>query len=213
MRDCIFLLADKNMEAAFTGFFTREQFHRSLGIREFQFDPQKDIIVEAGNDPGVYTRAHELIRLYQKTHRYAVVVLDNAWEGSPGVEKICNHIMGNLIATGWYEKNCAVIVIDPELEIWILQDNRNVEEAFRFKQDIPLRKWLEQKGLWDAAALKPADPKKAIEDALKFSRTPRSSAIYKNITSKVSVKGCTDTAFQMLCSKMRQWFSIEEGQG
>jgi hypothetical protein len=26
MRDCIFLLADKNMEAAFTGFLTREQF-------------------------------------------------------------------------------------------------------------------------------------------------------------------------------------------
>ncbi len=50
MRDCIFLLADKNMEAAFIGFFTREQFHRSLGIRQFEFDPQQDIIVETGND-------------------------------------------------------------------------------------------------------------------------------------------------------------------
>ncbi len=165
-----------------------------------------------GNDPGVYTRAHQLIRPYQRTHRYAVVVLDNAWEGSPGVEKICNNIMVNLIETGWNEEHCAVIVIDPELEVWILQDNRNVEEAFRFRQDISLRKWLEQKGLWDASALKPVDPKKAVEDALKLSRTPRSSAIYKNITSKVSVKGCTDTAFDMLCSKMRQWFSIREGQ-
>ncbi|WP_445626601.1 methylation-associated defense system protein MAD4 [Nostoc sp. DSM 114167] len=212
MRDCIFLLADKNMEAAFTGFLTRKQFHRSLGIRQFAFDPQQDIIVEAGSDPGVYNRAHELIRLYQKTHRYAVVVLDNAWDGSPGVERISNNIMENLIETGWDEENCAVIVIDPELEIWILQDNRNVEEAFRFKKDVPLRKWLEEKGLWDASALKPADPKKAVEDALKFSRTPRSSAIYKNITSKVSVKGCTDTAFEMLCIKMQQWFPFEEDQ-
>jgi hypothetical protein len=81
MRDCIFLLADKNMEAAFSGFFTRSEFHMSLGIREFEFDPQQDIIVEAGNDPGVYTRAHQLISPYLKTHRYAVVVLDNAWEG------------------------------------------------------------------------------------------------------------------------------------
>ncbi len=105
-----------------------------------------------------------------------------------------------------------MIVIDPELEIWILQDNRNVEEAFRFKQDISLRNWLEQKGLWDASALKPADPKKAVEDALEFSRTPRSSAIYKDITSKVSVKRCTDTAFGMLCFKMQQWFPFEEGQ-
>jgi hypothetical protein len=54
MRDCIFLLADKNMEAACIGFFTREQFHKSLGIRQFVFDPQQDIIVESGNDPGVY---------------------------------------------------------------------------------------------------------------------------------------------------------------
>ncbi|MBD2566599.1 methylation-associated defense system protein MAD4 [Anabaena lutea] len=213
MRDCIFLLADKNMEAAFTGFFTRAQFHRSLGIRQFEFDPQQDIIVEPGSDPGVYTRAHELIRPYQKTHRYAVVVLDNAWDGSPGVERISDNIMANLIETGWDEKNCVVIVIDPELEIWILQDNPNVEEEFGFRQNISLRNWLEQKGLWNAAALKPADPKKAVEDALRFSKKPRSSAIYKNITSKVSVRGCTDTAFQMLCSKMQQWFPLEEGQG
>ncbi|MBD1897909.1 hypothetical protein [Coleofasciculus sp. FACHB-129] len=210
MRDCIFLLADKNMEAAFTGFFTRKQFHESLGIRQFDFDPQQDIIVEAGSDPGVYNRAHELIRPYQRTHRYAVVVLDNAWDGSPGVKKIHNNIMNNLTKTGWEEENCAVIVIDPELEIWILQGNHHVEKVFQFKQDISLRQWLEQKGLWDASVLKPADPKKAVEEALKCSRTPRSSAIYQKITSKVSVSGCTDTAFKMLCNKMQQWFSVEE---
>jgi hypothetical protein len=210
MRDCIFLLADKNMEAAFIGFFTRDKFHQSLGIRQFEFDPEQDIIVdEAGNDPGVYTRAHELIRSYQKTHHYAIVVLDNAWEGSPGVEKIHNDIKANLIATGWDDERCAVIVIDPELEVWILQDNPNVEEAFRFKQgNLSLRTWLLQKGLWDASATKPADPKKAVEDALRISRTPRSSAIYKNITSKVSVKRCVDPAFQSLCSTMQQWFPL-----
>jgi hypothetical protein len=212
MRDCIFFLADKNMEAAFTGFLTREQFHRSLGIKRFEFDPSQDIIVdEGGNDPGVYTRAHQFLRVYQRTHRYAVVVLDNAWEGSPGVEKIHNDIKTNLIETGWDSSCCVVIVIDPELEVWILQDNPNVEEAFRFKQDISLRKWLSKKGLWNDSALKPTDPKKAVEDALRATKTPRSSAIYKNITSKVSVKGCQDPAFQMLCTTLQQWFPMMEG--
>lgn len=95
MRDCIFLLADKNMEATFIGFLTREQFHLSLGIRQFEFDIAEDLIVdESGNDPGVYTRAHEFLRPYQRTHRYAVIVLDNAWEGSPGVATIENNIFG-----------------------------------------------------------------------------------------------------------------------
>jgi hypothetical protein len=44
MRDCIFLLADKNMEATFTGFLTREGFHYSLAIRQINFDPQQDIM-------------------------------------------------------------------------------------------------------------------------------------------------------------------------
>ncbi|BAZ10919.1 hypothetical protein NIES4071_27430 [Calothrix sp. NIES-4071] len=59
MRDCIFLLADKNMEATFIGFLTRDGFHFSLGIRQFDFDPQQDIIVdEMGNEErSLHTRA------------------------------------------------------------------------------------------------------------------------------------------------------------
>lgn len=214
MRDCIFLLADKNMEATFIGFLTRDGFHFSLGIRQFDFDPQQDIIVdEMGNDPGVYTRAHELLRSYQRTHRYAVIVLDNAWDGSPGVEAIEDNIIKNVRATGWNEKNFVVIVINPELEAWILQDSPVVEKAFRFQQqNLSMRSWLAQKGLWDADAIKPADPKKAVEDTLKMSKTPRSSAIYRQITSRVSIKGCQDSAFQKLCNQMQQWFAIESGQ-
>ena len=201
------------MEAAFTGFFTREKFHLSLGIRPFEFDPRQDIIVESGNDPGVYTRAHELIRPFQQSHYHAVVVLDNAWDGSPGVEKIEETITNNMIQTGWDSDNFVVIVINPELEIWILQDNLNVKEALRLKQDVPLRQWLEQKELWESDSIKAADPKAAIEYILKSSKTPRSSAIYRQITSKVSVRGCVDPAFNLLCSKMQQWFPVEGGQG
>lgn len=198
------------MEGVFLGFFTRKNFHRNLGIKEFDFDPQQDILVDAqGNDPGVYTRAHELLQSYRQSHRYAVVVLDNAWGGSPGVAKIEADITKNLINTGW-DKDCILaIAIDPELEAWVLQDNIHVKKAFRFKDD-SLREWLEKKDLWDADKPKAADPKKAIEAIFKRTRTPRSSAIYKKITSQVSVKHCQDRAFNLLRDKLQEWFPVEE---
>ena len=76
-----------------------------------------------------------------------------------------------------------------------------------------MREWLEEKGLWNAGMLKPADPKKAVEDVLKISKTPRSSAIYRQITNRVSVKRCQDPAFQKLCSALQQWFPSHGGQG
>jgi hypothetical protein len=210
MRDCFFLLADKNMEAAFAGFLTRDGFHLSLGIRRFAFDRMQDIIVESGSDPGVFCRAHDLLRLYRHTHRFAVVVLDNAWDGSPGVEAIQSTVKANIVNSGWHADRVEVIVIDPELEAWIWQDSPHLATALRFTQHVSLRQWLETQGLWDAGAAKPSEPKTAVEIALRASRLPRSSAIYRQIISRISVQACTDPAFLRLRDALRRWFPGEE---
>ena len=208
MRDCVFLLADKNMEGAFTGFFMRDGFHLSLGIQHFTFDRTMDILVASGNDPDIYTRAHELLRSYRRTHRFAVVVLDNAWDGSPGVATIQHTIQENMRSSGWHRDRFEIIVIDPELEAWIWQDSPHVTSAFRFTQHPSLRQWLGEQGLWDAEAAKPADPKRAVEITLRTSRLPRSSAIYQQITSRISIQGCTDPAFHRLRDVLRRWFPL-----
>jgi len=52
-RDCVFLLADTNMRATFEGFFSRRNFHLSLGCGRINVDPMQDLIVAAGhNDIG-----------------------------------------------------------------------------------------------------------------------------------------------------------------
>jgi len=143
VRDCIFLLADLGMVAAFKGFFSRQSFYYALGTASFKIDPQLDIICDsAGNDPGVYTRAHELLRTYQSSHRYAVIVLDNAWEGSPGVEKIRANISANMELVGWQANRFVVIVIDPELEAWMWQDNPHVARAYRENRVVERCDWL-----------------------------------------------------------------------
>lgn len=208
MRDCVFLLADKNMEGAFAGFFMREGFYLSLGIQHFTFDRTRDTLVASGNDPDVYTRAHELLRSYRRTHRFAVIVLDNDWDGSPGVEMIQNNIQENMTGSGWRRDRFEVVVIDPELENWIWQDSPHVTSAFRFTQHSSLRQWLGEQGLWDAGAAKPADPKRAVDVTLRTARVPRSAAIYRQITSRISIQGCTDPAFHRLRDALQRWFPL-----
>jgi len=207
VRDCIFLLADLGMVAAFQGFFSRQNFHYTLGTAPFRFDPKQDIICDrAGNDPGVYTRAHELLRPYQSSHQHAVIVLDNAWDGSPGVDKIRVDISSKMEQVGWDRNRFVVIVIDPELEAWMWQDNPHIAKAFRFDKSPSLRMWLYKQGLWPLNSPKPPDPKLAFEKTLKVSKAKIPSVVFKKICSEVSVKHCVDEAFGLLKSTLQNWF-------
>jgi len=107
MRDCVFLLADTNMKATFEGFLDRDQFHLSLQCGIFEFNAKQDLVVASGdNDPGLYTRGHELLKPYVTTHNHAVVVLDAQWAGSPGAKVIAEHITTNLyFKAGFLWKN------------------------------------------------------------------------------------------------------------
>jgi len=210
VRDCIFLLADLGMVAAFKGFFFRQGFYHALGTAPFHVDPQLDIICDrAGNDPGVYTRAHELLRTYQSSHRYAVIVLDNAWEGSPGVEKIRANISANMELVGWQTNRFVVIVIDPEIEAWMWQDNPHVARAFGFSLRPSLRDWLCKQALWPADSPKPPDPKLAFEKTLKVSKAKIPSVVFKKICSGISFKYCVDDAFGLLKNTLQKWFPDE----
>jgi len=208
----VILVADSNMAATFRGYFSRNQWHRSLGCGPFEFNPDlgKDLLVDkGGNDPGVYNRAHELLRPYLKSHQRALVALDCEWEGSPGRNAIIEDITGKLIASGWKADAVKVIAIEPELENWLWQDNPLVADALGYQGQQDLRRLLEQQGFWPADATKPPRPKETAEWVLRQTRNPRSASIYEKLARRISVKGCTDTAFQELNATLRAWFPAE----
>ena len=211
-RPCVILVADSNMAAAFRGFFQREGWHLSLGCAPFEINTQvgADLIVdEGGNDPGVYTKGHELLRPYQSSHQHAIVVLDCEWDGSPGKAAIEAHITEQLLASGWADGAVKVIAIDPELENWLWQDKPQVAQALRYKGQPPLRQLLADKGLWPLDAAKPPRPKEAAQWVLRQTRQPRSSAIYQQLAAQVSTRGCTDAAFGELHATLQAWFAPE----
>lgn len=123
------------------GFFSRERFHHALGCGPFSVDPGRDIIVDPGRDPGVFLRAHELLRLYEGEYAHAVVMLDAAWEGSPGADAI-REALTTRLKSRW--DSFTVVVIDPELEAWIWQDSPHVAQTLNFPSDF--RAILERSG-------------------------------------------------------------------
>jgi len=217
-RDIVFLVADKNMEEVFSAFLSRDGFHHSLGCDPFKFDAGIDVHRHPRKDPGVYNEAGAFLETYRDSHYCAVVVLDSQWEGSPGAEKIKAKIESEL--KGRWERY-AVIVIDPELEQWIWVSRRGADNSFevhphvasclKYTKDKPLHQVLSDNGNWDNERAKPKRPKDAVEGILKQTRTPRSSAIYRSIVEKVSVKGCQDDAFKSLVAKLQDWFAVGGG--
>ena len=228
MRDIVWLIADLECEATIKGFLERASIHLSLGCSAFRFSVQDDLLRDAqGKDPGVWKRAHEFLRGKQNTHRYAIIILDNAWEGSPGPARIETAIVRNMRSCGWDQSRFEVIVIDPELEAWIWQDSLYVDEAFGHNPPPSLRDKLAactqrangsvvklppgslDQALWPANAVKPPDPKAAVKAVLHMYRVGAASSIFNEIASRVSVNYCQDPAFQRLRTALQRWFPVD----
>lgn len=211
MRDCLFLVADKNMEGVLKGFFSREHFHYALGCAPFVFDPKQDLIVAHGqNDPGLFTRANALLQPFARSHRHAVVIVDAAWDGSPGDRLIFPRIQEHIVNAGWPDDSGCAVVIAPELENWVWQDSPHVCTYLGFEGGFQqLRAELEALEFWNASDPKPHKPKEAVEWVLRRARKPRSSAIYEQLAAHVSVRHCTDPAFNTMLAAVRRWFPVQ----
>ena len=198
------------MQYALKGLFERQGLHLSIGCRHFAFDLAKDSRKVANHDPDVYKNAARYARPIQATHRHLVVMLDNDFDSSPGTVAIRNEVSEDLIRSGWREDTFAVIVIDPELEVWLWQESPHVDDALAFdpvRFAAPsLRAWLADRALWLPDEKKPRDPKKAFTEALRQASEPRSSTIFEKIACSVSLRHCTDPAFNTLCDALRRWF-------
>lgn len=209
-RDCAFLFADGQMKKTFDGFLNRDGCFRRLDTREFTFDA----VVAATGDPGVYTQGHELIEVYRRTHLHAILVLDHDWHGAPRVETIQTNLRKKLIDKGWRAEDVEIIVIKPELEIWLWQDAPFIAEILRFNHPPheSLRKWLEAQGHWAADHAKPARPKEAFDAICRITKRPRSADTYAKIAQRISVRRCQDPAFCLLRDTLQRWFPPEGGQ-
>ncbi len=203
-RDIVFLVADKGMEQVVTGFLSRERCHLSLGCAAFTFHPRTDLIVSPWNDSGMQKQARGLLMSYVSTHQRAVVMVDNDWNGTPGPVALKAGIE-NSLSDLW--KELCVIVIEPELEAWIMNDNPHLARIYRCPENY--RQLLADAGYWPEGLAKPSRPKEALE-YLKMENKgrPPLRAAFRKLAEAMSVKQCQDPAFNQLRDQLRAWFPV-----
>lgn len=188
------------MKQVLKGFLSRQP-HLRLGCGEFSIDSDREILVELTRDAGVYGKAHEVLRLYEYSHEHAVAILDAAWDGNPGTDAIKQHISQRM-AEGW--KEFAVIVIEPELEAWLMKENGHLARIFRCPENY--REILAAADLWPKGSTKPPDPKEALEYLRRRRKAPIGNPEFGKLAQAMSVERCQDPAFLQLRDKLREWF-------
>jgi hypothetical protein len=110
------------MAQALNRFLSRGYFQDRLGCRTFDFDFQQDVVVDVRNgytDRGIHRRDHALLRPYLRSYQNAVVMLDQHFGGRLSAAVVRGEILNNLLRNGWSAECVEVVVIDPELEIWL----------------------------------------------------------------------------------------------
>ncbi len=208
MRDLVILVADSTMAAVFHALFGRERWDLTLQCAPFDIWPQEDIFYDPlHTDGGVHQSAQELLRPYLNTHSYAIVVLDQQFGGELPAATVRKDIRTRLSQNGWKDR-CEVVVIDPELEVWLWQDSPHVEQAVKFTGG-SLRQHLKGTGAWPEKAPKPTEPKEAIQALVKGQRMLKTKVVYSRIARSMSAGGCTDSAFELFASTLRRWFPLE----
>lgn len=199
--DLVLLVADRSQQAGIDALL--QYRFQNLGIRKLNYKS----LLNPYHDCAKNQQIVEILRPFIADAQYALVVMDYEGSGREGKPtEIEEDIKATLEKNGW-KNRVEVIVIEPELEIWVWGDSPHVDDVLGWRGHVPgLRKWLELQEWWESNSPKPKRPKEALESALREVRMPRSSATYKNLAEKVGLERCRDTSFLRLNGILRNWF-------
>lgn len=201
MKDLVILVADKNIEFALRGALGR---HKALAIRSISCEFRAHM----GRDGGARSSGVEILALERRRFAHALLVFDlegcGVADGEVAVELEAR--LDAKLSLNWGD--CAkTIVIAPESDVWVWGSDNALRDAVGWHLTESPRNWLKAKGFGFDVEGKPERPKEALEAMLIVHRRPRSSALYEHVTSRISLKHCTDPAFKRLHVALRSWFS------
>jgi hypothetical protein len=196
--DLFVLAADKNVHFALDGALARPT---AIGIRPIS----RQIKVHSGRDGGCRTSGVDILALERRLHFAFLLVFD--YEGC-GADCRVTELEAELDAK-LHERvgpRSKAIVIEPEADIWVWGSDNVLSEIFEWPLAVGIRAWLAAEGFAFGQDGKPLRPKEALEALLSVHRKPRSSAIYRKITSKISLARCCDPAYVRTREALLEWF-------
>ena len=198
------LAADKDMEYALKGLFTRTE---ALGIRAIE----ADILVHPHHDPACAVRGVEFLSNLSEQYGHGLLMFDHEGCGRENIppEEIQRSLDDDFTRSAWGSRARA-IVLSPELEAWIWSDSPHVDDVAGWKGREPaLYRWLTDQGWLQEGETKPERPKEAFQAALREAKRPRSSSLYQQIAERVSMHRCRDKSFLEFKKVLRNWFPTD----
>ncbi len=207
-KSLVVLVADQDIEFSVRELLTR---HKVLDFRELHHDEYK-ILRHPAHDSGCLLDSHNYLRPLINQYEHALVIFDRDGCGKEKLSRgrIESIVENQLSSNGWGDR-AAVVVLDPELEIWIWADSPHVASVLGWKgKRTDVETWLIEKGYKKKGDAKPNHPKEAVEDVLRIAQKARSASLYKNLAEKVSLKKCMDSAFEKFKNVLMSWFPVNE---
>ena len=199
--DLIVLVPGKDESAALEAMFARRE---AIGIRPLRYKIER----HEERDPGCRLQAPVYLRSAITQFDHAIVMFDREGCGREQMTRVEleKDLESRLATSGWGDR-AAAIVIDPELENWIWSDSPRVDDVLGWRGRTPtLRQWLQDQRMLAEGQTKPPRPKEATTAAMKKVMKRRTSDIYTEIASCVSLTRCVDPAFLKLLGVLRGWF-------
>lgn len=195
MADLFVLTADKNMQYAIAGGIAR---HHALGTAGFSVEYD----VHIGRDGGVRTTGVDMLKLQSSTHAKLLLVMDFDGCGTDHLSALdLERDLDSRLDAVIGGRRAKAIVVAPECDCWIWGSDNSMSSIVGWERDTSIRDWIRSRGFQLDENGKPSRPKEAIEALLRFQRIPRSSSLYKDFTSSISLANCADPAFL----RMRDW--------
>jgi hypothetical protein len=139
----------------------------------------------------------------------------SGWEAK-GADALRQKLSDNLNAIGCPEERSKVIIVEPEIEIWLRIGSTHMKQLVRQRArangaevdmlfDQLVEEKLEAFGGRNASG-KPNDPKKVFEEVLRHYRISRSNVLYEELAKAESMRQCQVPSFQDLVATLQTWF-------
>ena len=198
-KDLVVLVADRDQERTVSTLLTERP--SSLGIQD-DIDP--DIFIHPNRDPGVFHGAGSFLADFAGLYQHALVLVDAEW-GGLSVKQIEEKIQGDLNRNGW-EGRSAVVVIDPELEIWVWSSSPHVPRLLGTDWET-IKDLGHRRNYWKKGEIKPSRPKELLVEVLRYAGKRRSARLYQQLAQEVGLNGCQDSSFRRFREILQEWFS------